>query len=143
MGLVNYFLYRKKSEADEYLYDLFRYCGKPLPNIELGEGLIEDASFTGKDFLDLFKALVKDSRFTLYSEKFVEKDDLEAIASIMSLTKRHLLAENGELWWNSYLEDHLSDSDYKDCYDYDTTLSFISMFEWYSKQPNVVMWAYW
>ena len=154
MGLDNYFYTKKFNNVDteDYVYDddeytleLFLYVGEPLPNKALDTGLRQVGTFRGKLFSDLFDVLIEGGGvgYSLYSEDYLQKGDLEDIASIMSWTKRQLLNEDGELWWNSYLEDHLSDSEFKDCYDYETTLSFILMFEWYSQQENVVMSSCW
>ena len=150
MGLDNFFYTKKFNnvDTDDYVYDDDEYTLEPclyggveLLDKGLDAGVRSSGCFRGKLYSDLFDLLLEDDRFTLYTEDYVQKEELETIVAIMSWTKKHLLEENGELWWKNYLEEHLSSS-YKEFYDYETTLSFILMFEWYSQQENVVLGAW-
>jgi len=152
MGLDNYW-YKKvfeNQDSEDYSYDhdeyklvSLKYEGEDLSYNRLEAGLRTFGWFRGKFYSDLFDALVEDGRFSLYSEDHLQQEDLQVIVSIMSWTKRHLLAEDGELWWASYAQEHLSESEFLDDYDYETVLSFIIMFEWYSEQENVVLSCSW
>ena len=146
MGLDNFWLKATKWDEDTneaIEFDKFCYGGQELPCDFLNGGLVNSGYFRGKVFTDLFDALLEDINMSLFcGDDDMSRHDIEYCAESMQWAKNHLLEEDGELWLESFKNEHLKDSHFVSLYTYETVMSFIMMFEWYARQDDVFLHAW-
>ena len=144
MGLDNFWQRVKSGSEETTEYENVSYDGDDLPSEFLNEGLKSHGYFRGKVFADLFSALVGDISLTLYCDENMSTEDIVYCYERMAYAKDKLLADDGELWLESFKNEEydLRESEYKDIYSYEEVLSFILMWEWYSQVEDIQLYGW-
>lgn len=147
MGLDNFWVKPKTWDEDTQEvseYENVAYMGDDLPCEFLKEGLKVNGYFRGKVFSDLFDALIEYVGTSLYChDGNMSSSEIFFCYERMIDVKEKLLADDGELWLESFKNEHLRDSSYVEHYDYELVLSFILMWEWYAQVEDIELASWW